>query len=189
MSGKPGSLRIREVTWDNWKDMEALFEAKGGPKYCWCMAWRATAEEAKRGDGKSRKGFLRKRVKAGTPVGLLAYQEGAPVGWCSVAPKTTFRKLDDLEPAEDPEKTWSIVCFFVPRERRGEGLIHALLEAAVKQARKHKARLLEAYPVDEDSPSYRFMGFLPTFESRGFKEAGRAGSRRHVMRLVLKSGR
>jgi hypothetical protein len=52
-------------------------------------------------------------------------------------------------------------------------------------ARKNKAVALEAYPVDEDSPSYRFMGFVPFFAGRGFEEIGKAGSRRHVMRLEL----
>jgi len=45
------------------------------------------------------------------------------------------------------------------------------------------ARIIEAYPVDEASPSYRFMGFRDMFASRGFYEPGMAGSRRHVMRL------
>ena len=34
---------------------------------------------------------------------------------------------------------------------------------------------IEAYPVERTSPSYRFMGFIPMFESAGFREVGRAG--------------
>jgi hypothetical protein len=45
--------------------------------------------------------------------------------------------------------------------------------------------ILEAYPVDPDSPSYRHMGFVPAFAAHGFEEIGMAGSRRHVMRLTL----
>ncbi|WP_245420336.1 MULTISPECIES: hypothetical protein [unclassified Mesorhizobium] len=45
------------------------------------------------------------------------------------------------------------------------------------------ATAIEAYPVDEASPSYRFMGFREMFSARGFQETGMAGSRRHVMRL------
>ena len=44
---------------------------------------------------------------------------------------------------------------------------------------------MEAYPVDEDSPSYRFMGFVPMFEEAGFREIGREGMRRHVMQRKL----
>lgn len=57
----------------------------------------------------------------------------------------------------------------------------------MKPARRRKAQVVEAYPVDEDSPSYRSMGFVPAFERRGFVEAGQAGSRPHVMRLRLRS--
>jgi hypothetical protein len=47
----------------------------------------------------------------------------------------------------------------------------------------------KAYPVDADSPSYRFMGFVPVFAEAGFAEVGREGKRRHVMRLKLSSPR
>ena len=51
------------------------------------------------------------------------------------------------------------------------------------------ATVLEAYPVDPDSPSYRFMGFVPSFAEAGFVETGRAGERRHVMQLTWKKSR
>lgn len=61
--------------------------------------------------------------------------------------------------------------------------MRCLIGVAVEHARQKGATVVEAYPVDHDSPSYRFMGFVPTFEATGFREVGRAGSRRHVMRL------
>ena len=51
------------------------------------------------------------------------------------------------------------------------------------EARAKGATVVEAYPVAPDSPSYRFMGFVPVFEAAGFREVGRAGIRGHVMRL------
>jgi hypothetical protein len=36
------------------------------------------------------------------------------------------------------------------------------------------------------SPSYRFMGYVESFKAAGFEEVGRAGSRRHVLRLRVK---
>ena len=41
-------------------------------------------------------------------------------------------------------------CFVVRREHRREGLNARLLDAAVEHARKHGARLIEAYPIDPD---------------------------------------
>ncbi|MDH3579316.1 MAG: GNAT family N-acetyltransferase [Hyphomicrobiales bacterium] len=71
------------------------------------------------------------------------------------------------------------------RTLRGKGVTSKLLKAAIAYARAAGAKTLEAYPVDPDSPSYRFMGIVPHFEKAGFEHAGKAGTRRHVMRLGL----
>jgi GNAT superfamily N-acetyltransferase len=89
------------------------------------------------------------------------------------------------DPDLDPGRVWSIAYFFVARSVRGHGLMRHLLDGAIAYARRQGAAVVEAYPVDPDSPSYRFMGFVPAFESAGFREVGRAGIRRHVMRLEL----
>lgn len=75
----------------------------------------------------------------------------------------------------------SVTCFFVRREHRSEGLSKKMLKAAVAHAKKRGARIVEGYPVDEESPSYRHMGFIPLFKDAGFREVARAGTRRHVM--------
>jgi GNAT superfamily N-acetyltransferase len=80
---------------------------------------------------------------------------------------------------------WAIVCFYVPRRQRGQGVARALLRAAVDFAAAHGADIVEAYPVDPDSPSYRYMGSVPMFEAEGFVETGRVGTRRHVMHRAL----
>lgn len=172
----------RPVTSTNWTDLERLFDGKGGPKYCWCMAWRPMERRAS-ADNEGRKGALQQRVRDGVPIGLLGYVEGEPVAWCSLAPRETFVKLSDGQ--SDEENVWSVVCFFVRRDHRKSGLSSRMLDEAVKIARMQGARVLEGYPVDPDSPSYRFMGFVELFWSRGFEATARAGTRRHVMRLAL----
>jgi GNAT superfamily N-acetyltransferase len=72
---------------------------------------------------------------------------------------------------------------FIQRDLRGQGVTKQLIAAAVTHARSRGATAIEAYPVDPDSPSYRFMGFVPSFEKAGFRPAGQAGKRRHIMRL------
>lgn len=184
-------IAILPVTADRWPDFEALFAARGGPKACWCMVWRAQGEEAKHPDGKHRKAAMHARIMAGERVGLLAYRDGEPVGWCSVAPRTTYRDGLGGTPNDDPAASgvWSIACFFIPRAERGQGIFAALMKGAEAHARKHKGTMLEAYPVDPGSPSYRFMGFVPSFEAAGFTAVGRAGSRRHVMQKQLSRSR
>jgi ribosomal protein S18 acetylase RimI-like enzyme len=177
----PPSLVFREVTVQTWADFESLFESKGSPKSCWCMVWRATVEEAKRTDSASRKGAMERRVSSGTPVGILGYLEGKPVAWCSVAPRSTHRQLVSTDSPHDG--IWSITCFFVVRRLRGSAVVKQLLAAAVHHAHAHGAKVVESYPVDPNSPSYRFMGFVPMFREAGFTELAREGKRRHVMQL------
>jgi GNAT superfamily N-acetyltransferase len=174
---------FREVTPDRWPDFERLFQSRGGPKSCWCMVWRAAPEEARHRDGASRKTAIARRITAGTTIGLLGYLDEEPVAWCSVAPRSTYRRL--VEDGTPDEGVWSIACFFVVRRLRGQGITRKIIAAAVDFARAGGASIVEAYPVDPDSPSYRFMGFVPTFEAAGFCEVGRAGTRRHVFQLKV----
>ena len=151
------------------------------------MAWRADAAERKAAPkGADRKPLMHGRVRKGTTVGLLGYLDGAPVGWVSVAPRDTYIDLGG-PPAEDGEVVWSLACLYVQRAHRRSGLGRQLVEGAIAYARRRGATVLEAYPVDPASPSYRFMGFVPAFEKLGFTEIGTAGSRRHVMRLDLRA--
>ena len=177
-------LEFREVTPGNWRDFEALFDCRGGPKACWCMVWRVTAAEAKQTDGPNRKAAMKRRVAAGTTVGLLGYLDNEPVTWCSVAPRSTYRRL--VDDGGSDEGVWSIACFFVVRRLRGRGVSQRIIAGAVEFARSRGASVVEAYPVDPSSPSYRFMGFVQMFEAAGFQEVGRAGSRRHVFQLRLR---
>ena len=184
----PRALEFRPVERERWADLVRLFEGRGGPKHCWCMVWRDAGPNRGRLTNDDRKALLAQRVEAGSPIGILAYSEGTPVGWCSIAPRETYLE-DALKGIEAPDEVvWSIVCFYVPRRQRGEGLGRALLEAAVLEATARGATLIEAYPVDPDSPSYRFMGRVSMFAAAGFVESHRAGTRRHVMHVRATSG-
>lgn len=180
-------LQIKEVTPARWADFEQLFEARGSPGYCYCMAWRATGKDPGSGTRAGRKSMMKRGIELGVPVGLLGYLNKEPVAWCSLAPFDTFRGLRKTD--EPTDRIWSITCFFVRREHRGQGFTRQLLDTAVQRARKHGAKVIEAYPVDPDSPSYRFMGFVSLFKDAGFKETGRAGTRRHVMQLPARKPR
>lgn len=183
-------LKTKPVTADTWADFETLFGARGSPSYCWCMAWRADRKDPQVATKAGRKAAMKQLVKDGVPVGLLGYLDDEPVAWCSIAPFDTHRtRLRKLADDEATARIWSVTCFFVRRDLRGQGLTKQLLAAAVKLARKHRAELVEGYGVSPTSPSYRYMGFVPMFRAAGFEEVGREGTRRHVMQLPSRRAR
>lgn len=181
-------LEFHEVDEARWPDLVSVFEGRGGPRNCWCLLWREPGGVRAKLDLEGRRAAMEERVRAGTPIGLLASLDGQPVGWCSIAPRNTYREraLGGGEYAAGTDVR-SVVCFFVRSSARRRGIQTGLLRAAVDHARSKGADVVEAYPVDPGSPSYRFMGFRPTFLAAGFEEVGRVGSRRHVMRLRVAS--
>lgn len=114
------------------------------------------------------------------PVGLLCYSNSEPIAWCSIAPRDSYR---DLQGNKLLTNVWSLVCFFIKREFRQKGIIEELLKEAIKYAKSNGAKYVEAYPVDPDSPSYRFMGFKLTFDKMGFDLKHKDGLRRYVMTI------
>jgi GNAT superfamily N-acetyltransferase len=177
-------LEFRPVEGDARADFESFFASRGAPHYCWCMVWRRSAEEAKHHEPADRRRQMMARLDRNTPVGLLAYLDKEPVGWISIAPRETYRALGGPA-AEEGEVVWSLVCMFVRRHLRSRGITRRLIGAAVKYAAINGATVVEAYPVDEAAPSYHYMGFVSVFLAAGFIEVGRAGTRRHVMRLAI----
>jgi GNAT superfamily N-acetyltransferase len=162
----------------NWDEFEVFFESKGILRNCWCMAWRMTKEEKKNNTGTCRKQYLKSRVETDIPIGLLAYDNGQAIAWCSVAPKDGHRGLGGNN---NLGSLWSLTCFYILPEYRKHGMVHILIEAAKQYSKDNGGQYLEAYPVEEDSPSYRYMGFVRTFEKEGFVYIEKAGSRRNVM--------
>jgi SAM-dependent methyltransferase/GNAT superfamily N-acetyltransferase len=147
-------LAILPLTPERWPDLEAVFGARGCSiaRSCWCMAYRLSGDRKPLAEGQRRSAVHRAALKAlvdgGRPPGLLAYHDGVPVGWVSLGPREDFAKLQRspvMKPVDD-RPVWSIVCFVVPPQHRGQGVAHALLRGAIAYAREQGATLLEAYP-------------------------------------------
>jgi GNAT superfamily N-acetyltransferase len=116
------------------------------------------------------------------PVGLLCYTDSEPIAWCSIAPRESYRELSGDSSLTE---VWSLVCFFIKREYRQQGISQELISASIKYAKDNGAKFIEAYPVELESPGYRFMGFKSTFDKLGFEFKHKAGERRNVMTLKL----
>ncbi len=85
-------LIYKPVDKSNWKDLEGLFECKGGPHNCWCMVWRHMEEGTDRAKKADKKASLEYYVDNEKPVGLLCYHNSEAIAWCSIAPRESYRK-------------------------------------------------------------------------------------------------
>jgi ribosomal protein S18 acetylase RimI-like enzyme len=179
-------LEIHAVTAERWPDMVRLFERRGPrgghrntPAYgCWCMYWR----DRSLGHGTPKKRAMARIVRAGREPGLLAYDDGEPVGWIAVAPRDEYGALlrsPQYRPRDDDEGVWSIVCFAVDRYAQGRGVAGALLEKAVAHACAGGASAVEAYAHVSNASDY--MGHVDLFSAHGFR-AVREASKRAVVR-------
>jgi len=133
---------------------------------------------------KEKKASIELNIKKNSPIGIIAYSNNEPMAWCSIAPRDTYRNLGGDETINN---VWSLVCFFIKRPFRNNGISKLLLAEAINYAANNGAEYIEAYPVEFNSPSYRFMGFIQTFKKANFKFIKKTGTRRNVMLLKLET--
>ncbi len=185
-------LEFHPLTPDRWMDLERLFGERGACGGCWCMWWRLSHREFEAQKGEGNRQALRALVQAGEVPGILAYRGGQPVGWCAVAPRERFPRLARsriLRPV-DEAPVWSVVCFFVAKEHRGQGVHEALLRAAAEYVRQQGGGIVEGYPVEPEEgylpPAFAYHGLASAFRKAGFVEVARRSETRPIMRLALR---
>ena len=133
---------------------------------------------------------LRQLVGSGEPAGLIAYRGKVPVGWVSLGPREDYAKLrrSPVMKPVDALPVWSIICFVVPSQYRGQGVARALLDGAVAYANTRGVALLEAYPVDKPQRSnddFMWFGAKSMYDAAGFEEVARRKPHRPIVRIRL----
>lgn len=189
-------FEARPLTAETWGDLERLFDLPGGSivRGCWCMFYRKSGASASAAAGRGNKEALRCLVDGGTVPGLVGYLDGEPVGWISLGPREDYARLARsriMKPVDDLA-VWSVVCTYVAKSHRGQGLQHLLLARALDFARDNGVRLVEAYPVDKPERShddFMFFGSRGLYERAGFTEVVRRSPTRVVMRRRLRPRR
>lgn len=187
----PENVTFEPVTPDRWPDMETLFGPRGACAGCWCMWWRHTRAEHEAMKGEQNRQAMQAIVESGEVPGILAYVDGKPCGWCSIAPREAFPSLDRSRTLKrvDDTPVWSITCLFVAKEHRRKGLMLRLIDAAVSHARERGVTAVEAYPVvpksDDMPPVFAWTGVASAFERCGFGEVARRSPTRPIMRKTL----
>jgi GNAT superfamily N-acetyltransferase len=181
------SREIHPVSRERWADMVELFERRGPrggyrnvPAYgCWCMYWRNRSLE----HGTPKKRAMGAIVRAGREPGLLAYENGSPIGWVAIAPREEYLALlrsPQYRPEDGDEGVWSIVCFVVDRPAQRRGVAGELLDAAVEHAYARGATAVEAYAHRTKESDY--MGGVHLYADHGFQIVRKTRSRAVVRR-------
>ena len=185
------NLNFYPLDKSRWKDFEKLFGERGACGGCWCMAWRLKRSEFQKQSGEGNKKAVKKLVNANETIGILAYYNDEPIGWCAVAPRDKYVRLENSKVLKriDDKPVWSISCFFIDKKYRRHGISTELIKAVIKFCKSKSVKIIEAYPTvpySENIPAaFAWTGIPSAFEKAGFKEAIRRSRTRPMMRYYL----
>jgi GNAT superfamily N-acetyltransferase len=184
----------RALTKRDWPKIDELFGSNGACGGCWCMWWRVARggklwAEAK---GPRNRADFRQLVEEGKVHGILAFAGKRPIGWCAFGPRSSFPRTERVRALNRDwsEKTWSVNCFYIRREWRGQGVAKKLADEATKRAFEMGAGEVEGYPVVPTAPpaaipaAFAWTGVPAIFESSGYSEIPKQAGHR---RIFLKS--
>ena len=191
-------LRIVPANEATADDVQAIFGRSDAAR-CQCQWFRWSASEHHSATPDERAARLREQAGFGSPdaettTGLVAYLGDEPVGWCAVAPRSTYVRLlksrlvwSGRQEDREDETVWTVSCFVTRTGYRRQGISAALARAAIDFARERGARAVEGYPiVNEDKDvgaAELFVGSSTALADAGFVEITRPTPRRAVMRV------
>ena len=181
-------ISFKPLSKNTWKDFEYLFGERGACGGCWCMSWRLKKSEFDKNKGSGNKALMRKQVNSGKETGILTYVKNEPVAWCSVAPREDFLRLNNSRVLGkvDDNPVWSIVCLYIDKKYRREGLSSEILKGVITYYKKKRIKILEGYPTEpysENMPAaLAWTGFPSAFIKAGFQEVERRSKSRPIMR-------
>jgi len=183
-------LEFRPLTSETWQDLQTLFEGDKVCRACWCMWWRLSASDWMRQRGKENREAMEAIVKSGKVAGIMAYSDDKPIGWCSISPREQYPRLERSRTLKriDDKPVWSVVCFFVAKPFRRQGVATGLLGAAVGYAGKHGATIVEGYPNRSNKKQQDplvYTGIISSFEKVGFVEVQNSSKTKATMRYVF----
>ena len=155
------------------------------------MWWRLTRSQFERQKGSKNKAALKKIVRSGQVPGIIAYAQGKPIAWCSVGPREVYPALERSRTLRrvDDKPVWSIVCLFVAKPFRDQGVSIEIIKAAVEYAKKSGAKIVEGYPKEPKKgrwpDAFVWTGHVSAFKKAGFVEVQRGSPARPIMRYFV----
>jgi GNAT superfamily N-acetyltransferase len=182
------SLALRPLSPDTWPAFARLVEKHNGIfGGCWCIAFHLGPGEGKRTAADYR-AMKEARVREGRAHAALVFDGQDAVGWCQFGPTAELPNIRSRKTYEQDLKAlpdWRITCFFIDRERRGEGIANLALRGALQEIARWGGGTVEAYPEDvvgrKVSRSFLCSGTLGMFEKAGFERNRKIAMHRWVV--------
>lgn len=187
-------LEVQAVTPERLGDAEDLFLSSPATAGCFCMWFLIPVRDYHAGGGEQNRRLFRDLVdRDSLPVGLLAYREGQPVGWCAAGPQSRYARairtptLRGRGGSRD-DNVWLVPCFYIREDARHAGITGTLLQGAVSLARERNASAIEGFPFADGARKSRdaMVGSESVFAACGFSVAARPSQARVVMHLDLR---
>jgi GNAT superfamily N-acetyltransferase len=185
-------FETRELSGRTWPDFARLAEKHHGVwGGCWCIAFHLRSGASGRTVAQNRADKER-LVRAHAAHAALVYDGPDVVGWCQFgslrelpARLTRFHRLGETLP------DWRITCFFVDRDRRGEGVARTALAGALRMIAARGGGIVDGYPIStrgqRTSNSFLWSGTSSMFEEAEFRRLAPLGESKSVMRRVIRA--
>ena len=190
-TNKERNIDIYPLDITRWKDFETLFGERGACGGCWCMSWRLKKSDFEKQKGAMNKEAMKSLVQQNESVGVLAYIDGKVIGWCAVASREVYLRLEKSRVLKriDDEPVWSITCFYITKAYRRKGISVILIKGAINYCKEKGATIIEAYPVlpysSKVPDAFMWTGMSTAFEKAGFVIAERRSNSKPIMRYYI----
>jgi len=155
------------------------------------MFARLRDKEYKAGQGEVNHQRMKELVESGVVPGLLGYIDGQPVCWISLGPREDFPRWKNSKvlASVDDKPVWNVVCLFIAKGHRKQGISVELLKAGAEFAHENGATILEGYPTDPKGKSkpdaWVWTGLYNAYIKAGFVEVARRSETHPIVRLAL----
>ncbi len=191
----PPSLTSRPLSPGTWPAFARLVEKHNGIfGGCWCISFHLGPGDGKRTAADYR-AMKEARVRDGRAHAALVFDGSNAVGWCQFGPTAELPNIRSRKAYEEGLRElpdWRITCFFIDRDRRGEGIANVALREALREIARLGGGTVEAYPEDtagrKVSRSFLCSGTLGMFEKAGFERDRRIAMHRWVVRRRIPPG-
>lgn len=187
------TLSTKPLSPSTWPAFARLVEKHNGIfGGCWCIAFHLKPGEGKRG-AKAYRAMKQARVREGSAHAAMVFDGEDAIGWCqfgSAEELPNIRSKKEYEKGAGGLPDWRVTCFFIDRERRGEGVAQVALRGALREIARLGGGIVEAYPEDytgeKTSSAFLCSGTLGMFEKAGFTRTRKIAMRRWVVTQRIK---